>query len=160
MRLWNLSEFNDLTQVVVDEIPKITRVRQRAMRRPSSTQERFKVLGGVASIVISLSIGNAIVNQSVVRLPNWSAAVVQSVPNVKPPLEDMFAGRFSADWTETKETALLGKVVDNLLTKNAAIVKDSIVSFVHSNQQESIALQSPRLSLATVEQIVRKRKTS
>jgi hypothetical protein len=160
MRLWNLSEPGDLNQTVVEEFSATTLGHRQALRRPASKLESFKVLAGVATVGISLSFGTAMVNHSTVRLPNWSAAIVRTATNFRPPLERMFLGRFNTEWTEASEESLVNQIVENRLTRNAANSAANIPLFIYSNQQESIGLEKPRLSLAAIHQIVRKRKTS
>jgi hypothetical protein len=160
MRVWNLSELSELNQVVVDEFPKTAFGRERRLRRPTSARAHFQIMAGVTSVAICLSLGNAIVNQSTVRLPNWSAAIARTVPILKPPLEEMFRDRFDSEWTQAGEQSLVNQIVENLVTRNAANDAASTAQFVCSNQQESITLGTPRLSLEAIAKIVGKRKTS
>jgi hypothetical protein len=160
MRLWNLSDLSDLSEVVVDESPAAMLGRKRRLGSPASRVERFKVLAGVATAAISLTLGMATVNNSTVRLPNWSAAIARTAPSFKPPLEGMFVGRFNSEWTEANEQSLLSQIEENRLTKKTRDSAADVAYFVFSNQQESISLETPRLSLDTIQQLVRKRKSS
>jgi len=160
MRLWNLSDLSDLNQVVVEEFPVTRLGRKQGWPRPGSKLESFRILVGVASVAISLSFGSAIVNYSTVRLPNWTAAVTRTAPNFKPPLDSMFAGRFNSEWTEASEKFLVSQIAENRLLGNTANPAADIAPFVCSNQQESISVESPRLSLNAIQRIVRKQKSS
>jgi hypothetical protein len=160
MRIWNLSELSDLNQTVVDDSPAVTLGRKYGLKKPALDLKPFKVLAGVASVAVSLSFGIATVNSSTVRLPNWSAAVVRTAPNLKPPLENMFIGRFDSEWTEANEHSLVNQIAENRLARKALDPPADLALFIFSNQQEDVSLESPRLSLTAIQQLVRKRKSS
>ena len=160
MRLWNLSELKELTQVVVEEFPAATLGRKLGLRGQVSRIDSFKVLAGVATAAISLSFATATVNKSTVKLPNWSSAIARSAPSFKPPLDGMFVDRFNSEWTEASERSLVNQIAENRLSRPAVGSDANVALFIFSNQQESINLESPRLNLPTIQLIVRKRKSS
>jgi hypothetical protein len=160
MRVWNLSDLSDLNQRVVDDSPAVTLGRKYGLKIPSLDLTPLKVLAGVASVAVSLTFGVGTVNGSTVRLPNWSAAVVRTMPAWKPPLENMFLDRFNSEWTETHERSLVDQIAEKRLAKKASEPPGNVTLFIFSNQQENISLESPRLSLTAIQQIVRKRKSS
>jgi len=81
------------------------------------------------------------------------------VPEARPPLDGMFAGRFDSEWTPAIEAALVSTVVENRLLRHRETEKEDIAAFIFSNQQESILLQGPHLGLEAVKQITRKRRS-
>jgi hypothetical protein len=72
----------------------------------------------------------------------------------------MFVGRFNSEWTEANEQSLLNQIAENRLSKKEGDSAADVAHFIFSNQQESINLESPRLSLGTIQLLVRKRKSS
>jgi hypothetical protein len=160
MHLWNLNDPSDLNQVVVDEFPAAMLRRRQGFLSPASRVECFKVLAGVATVAVSLSFGIATVNNFTVRLPNWSAAIARTAPSFKPPLDGMFVGRFNSEWTEANEQSLVNQIAEKRLAKRTGDSAADVAHFIFSNQQESISLESPRLSLSAIQLLVRKRKSS
>jgi len=162
MRIWNLNEPATLTEVVVDEFKPAFKPANHIRPRASCPIkfQSVKVLASVATFALTLSYGKTVVNHGSVRMPNWSVAIARSAPDIKPPLDELFAGRFDSEWTQIAERALINEIVENRLTKNVPTGTNTIASFIHSNQQENVRLESPRLSLGAVQELVRKRKLS
>lgn len=162
MPLWNLNQIDDLSENVVESVPARGRTRRRqAFFGVAPKQGPLKVLVGVAAIAVSLTVGDALANWSTVRLPRVALVIARSVPNLSPPLESMFQNRFDSNWTEAEEHSLVSKIAERLLAKeDTARLDENISQFVFSNQQENLTLDTPLLSLNTIKQIVRKRKTT
>ncbi len=159
MRVWNLSELEELTEIVVDELPNTKLVRPRS-RCSLTVFSPLNVLSGIATIALIISFAGIHVTQGSTRLTNWSVAISKNSPEIRPPLHSMFQDRFSAEWTEGGEGLLLDKIVENRLTKNTEGMSEAVIEFAFANQQESLTHESPVLGLETVRRIMKQRKTS
>jgi hypothetical protein len=160
MRIWNLNEPINLADDVLETAQGPHPRRRRAhflARRPTS----LRLLAGIASLAVTVTVGTAIVNRDVIRLPNWETAVSKSAPELRGPLDHMFRDRFSAEWSDALEASLLNEIVENrLLRQKSQPEPADIADFIYSNQQENIVLDTPRLNRVTIERIVKERKTS
>jgi hypothetical protein len=156
MRIWNLNEVPTLDDVVVEELSPAKRVRRATQGKAEFRSVR--VLAGVASVVLTISFSNMLVNHGSVRIPNWGSAIARSAPDLRPPLDAVFASRFDPEWTRDTEDSLLNKIVEVRLLR--ASQPEAIEPFLYANQQEDVTLESPRLSLDTVIKIVRRQRTS
>ena len=158
MRIWNLNEPINLAEDVVTV--RVSRPRRRVPFRGSRPMT-IKLFAGVASLAVTLALGTAVVNRDVVRLPNWATAVSKSVSDLHGPLDLMFRDRFSAQWTDALETSLLNEIVENrLLVDRSQPGPTQVARFIFSNQQESMTLETPRLSRVVIERIVKERRIS
>jgi hypothetical protein len=134
---------------------------RKALRAQKPLLVRLELFAGVVSLALTISVGGTIVNSDSVRLPSWEAAVCKTAAEVRGPLDGMFRDRFGPEWTETQEAALLGEIVAHrLLADKPAPNLTETTQFIFSNQQENLALESPRLSLGQIRRIVSERKIS
>jgi hypothetical protein len=162
MRVWNLSEAEDLVERVVAPLPRESQFGRRRVpvRAKHPLFVKLQLFAGVASLAITISAAG-IVSKDSVRLPSWEAVVSRSAPNIRGPLESIFEGRFNPQWREDDEASLLRQVVESrLLAEEPESARKEVARFIFSNQQESLTIEAPRLNLLQVERIVKERKTS
>lgn len=156
MRIWNLNEPSTFGDVVVENLADSKRLRPRVP--PTREFQSVKAVVGLASLAFTITLSSLVVNQGSVRLPNWGTAIARSAPELKPPLQGVFANRFDSRWTCEIENSHLNQIVEKHFASGP--LPDRTELFVYSNQQEDITLKSPRLTLDAVAKIMRKQKTS
>jgi hypothetical protein len=121
--------------------------------------QSIRILATVAGVAITISSSAIMLSSGSARLPKWSYEVSQNIVQPKPPLEQFFKHRFNSDWTEQHEKMLINEIVDSRYAARLDDGPNDVVTFVHANQQEDITLDSPRLSVGAVKNILKKRKT-
>jgi hypothetical protein len=113
-----------------------------------------------ALLVAELAIFPVKTNSNSVLIPRYAAAVAQSLPEPRPPLDRVFSNRFEEFWTEEVEHSLLSKVAATAETRlTPEALTEQIIDSVFSNQQEEISGVN-RLSRAEVARIVRRRSVT
>ena len=84
-----------------------------------------------------------------------SVAAVEVACNVdlgRPPLEALFAGRFSDSWTRAKEDELLSEAV-----KKPPAPDRDFLNLAHTAQHETVSEDAPRLSEGDIWKITRRK---
>jgi len=84
-----------------------------------------------------------------------SVASVEVTCNVdvgRPPLEVLFAERFSDSWTREKEDELLGEAV-----KKPSVPDRDFFNLAHTAQHETVSEDAPRLSDGDILRITRRK---
>lgn len=154
MRVWNLSTLSDLEPIVVGTFREKPPSRARI-----SGSSRMKTSLTVAAAAIAIS---SIVALRSPRLSTTSLALVsdpgglvQSVSRIAPPLESLFAGRFSGSWSRDQERESLEAMA---ATKRGSEYDErELVDVALANQQESFDSDVPRLAPDKVARILKKR---
>jgi parvulin-like peptidyl-prolyl isomerase len=156
MTIWNLTEFSEVQdEVVLSYVhPEHRGRRPRGPRAP-----RFVTVVACAAVMIASFVVSALrANSNVVAIPRAGTAVAQSLPEERPPLDSLFAGGFSSQWTREAENAMLAKIAQQVspgLEHNDLV--ERTIDSIFSNQQDELS-GGARLNRDTVARIVRNRK--
>jgi hypothetical protein len=157
MKIWNLNTLDDLEATV------LIRFQQSPPSRRPSVSPRVK------SVFTVIAAGAVMTTAMFLHYPSVSAtslsmtqqpAIAQSVPRAAPPLSDMFAGRFSDNWSLDEEQLALRAMSDTFSKKPPQFDEREMVDVALANQQESFAPDVPRLSRDEVRKAITKRRSS
>jgi hypothetical protein len=153
MRLWNLSSLEKLsTKVVTSQTPFVLHRRSPGpgvhTSAPMNVVMKVAALAAVSYCVVTVS-GSS----RVLTVP--SVAAVEVICNVdvgRPPLESLFARRFSDSWSREKEDQLLSEAV-----KKPPVPDRDFINLAHTAQHETVSEDAPRLSEGEILKITRRK---
>ena len=154
MRLWNLSNFDELEQPVLVAQPPTAALGTplRRSRGPSTASSLRFAVRVAALTAISCTI-MATGSSPILVVPQSAAQVASNVNESRPPLDVIFGGRFAGDWTRAKEDALLARAAEKIARPS----EQDLLNLIQSSQQESLSDDVPRLSDDEVLRIIRRK---
>ena len=155
--VWNLTEFSELEERVLSPY-EISKVKRSQYEIVSATKKLVGIAVTATAITMSLGITGIELNDQSFRSPISSVYVAQSGIEQRPPLEEMFAGRFDGEWSTELENMLLETVESNRKELTTAELREQAVDSIFYNQQEGVSGEEERLSREEVEIIVKERK--
>lgn len=153
MRLWNLSSLEKLnTKVVTAQTASIPS--KRSQGPGIHTSAPLNVAMKVAALaVVSYCVVTVSGSSKVLTIPSVADVEVTSNVDVgRPPLESLFAGRFSDGWTYETEDRLLSKAV-----KKPSVPDRDFINLAHTAQHETVSEDAPRLSEMDILRITRRK---
>mgnify|MGYP000014156866 CR=1 FL=1 len=157
MIIWNLPEISELEEIVAVTYDNPQR-QSRSPARETSKAMRVKILSVIVPLVSYFTIGVVQVNSQEITLPQSATAVAQSIPEEKPPLDELFQGRFDNDWTPEQENKLLASMEQGRQAQSKEALVEQTIDTIYWNQQEGLSLELPRLDRANIAKLVRQRK--
>jgi hypothetical protein len=141
MRLWNLSSFETLGTPVLTAQPAFASVRKTGERRKYASSP-IKIAMQVAALTAACYSVAVCGSSTVLTVPKVADVdVVCNVDVDRSPLEALFAGRFTDNWTREKEDQLLGEAV-----KKPPAADRDFRNLAHTAQHETVSENAPRLS--------------
>ena len=154
MRVWNLSTLSDLEPIVVSTFREKPRSRIR-ISGSSRMKTNFTVAAAAIAISTIVAIRSPYLSTTSLALVSEPRGLIQSVSRVAPPLENIFAGRFSGSWSIEQEQESLEAMVATRRTSEYD--EGELLDVALANQQESFARDIPRLAPDKVVRILKKR---
>ncbi len=153
MRSWNLSSLEDLEPSVLTAQPASTSVRGRAARPVLRRSSSVRVVMSVAALA-AISYSVAVTGTSTtISIRQSDVQLLSNVDADRPPLDVIFGGRFTSDWTRTREDELLNEAV----RRSAGPRDQDLLNLIHATQQESLSDDVPRLSDDDVAKLIRRK---
>jgi hypothetical protein len=152
MRLWNLSCFENLDTPVLTAQPASTsprKVNERKIRVGSPIKLAIQVVALTAACYSVAVCGSS----TVLTVPEVAGAEIACNVDVdRPPLEAIFAGRFTDNWTHEGEDRLLSEAV-----KKPAAPDRDFLNLAHTAQNETVSENAPRLSEEEILRLTRRK---
>ena len=151
MRTWNFNSLDSLEeQVLVTGTAgqhKVEAGKHAGNRRNrsmvSSPLQMVLSVAALAAVTMSLSLSS---NSSRVRLSAPTSTIAANVRTERPPLDLLFGGRFTSDWTQELEKQLLNSAAE----KAFGTPDEDRQNLIHTAQQESLSDDVPRLKADAV----------
>jgi hypothetical protein len=158
LRIWNLSTLDDL------ERPVVLKFQQHLKQRKISGSSRLRTTLRVAAVAVAVTAAGMFsypkVSVESLSLSSDVSIVAQSIARLTPPLADLFAERFSEEWSVQNEQAALDAMAATYSQKPVEIDEAELLDVVQANQQESFATDAPRLSPTEVLKFTKKRRSA
>jgi hypothetical protein len=160
MRTWNLSSLNELENTVALNFDKPARKRSiSAGAKVSRVKSGFTIVVAAAAVSAVLLMQTPQVSSASVSVESAYSSVAQSIPRLKPPLANIFEGRFVGGWSQHEEDAALGAMSKTKHMGEVGYDEEELVAMAHANQQEDFEGNVPRLPSSEIRQIIRKRRS-
>ncbi len=158
MKVWNLNTLDDLETTVLIRFQQTPPSRRPS--RSSRVKSVFTVIAAGAVMTTAVFLHYPSVSATSLSVTQQDPAIAQSVPRAAPPLSDMFAGRFSDNWSPDEEQIALRAMSGTFSKKPPQFDEREMVDVALANQQESFAPDVPRLSRDEVRKAIKNRRSS
>src|ERR1700733_2162634 len=150
---WNLTEFSELEETVLTAYATPLK-RHGKKGLPKAV---FAVITTVAAITAAAMPVCAQASGTNFEVPHSVMAVAHSGIEQGPPLRSLFAGRFDAVWSESKENELLASL-ERAETFTKAELEHQTVDSIYFNHHEDVAAEPNRISREESRRTVRPQK--
>jgi hypothetical protein len=150
--IWNLTEFTELEEPVLTEY--MPQRKRRSQRQSVLTRSIAVVALATGLSIMPISAQST---RSEFAIPYMEAAAYSGL-ELEPPLGNVFADRFNAEWSESAENALLAEVHKAKRAFTKAELEDQTVHSIYFNQHDEPSGSGDKLTVDQIRKIVRQKK--